>query len=126
MAGNVHTHGFPELENLGGITNSSFSGAILVANGDGTASWQSPEAIGGSMWDKFQINFVDKQSGYSYLGKQEPEADAWLIIKVVTSSNPIALSYANVSNNPGYTSFDTAWAARASLTYGKVGDITLE
>jgi hypothetical protein len=126
LTGNVTTHGFPNLANLEGITNSSFAGAVLVANADGSASWVDPSSVGGSsMWGKYQLNEVDKQGSTTYLGKQEPEEDKWLVVKIVAGTTTV-FTYANESNNSGVASFTAAWASRVSLNYGAVGDITLE
>ena len=64
-------------------------------------------------------NFLDGTP--MYIGKVS--ADGRLLVLSYNSTTGV-MQYANVSNNAAYTTYATAWAARASLTYAAYGVIT--
>jgi len=51
----------------------------------------------------------------TYVGKVHPNGD-WMLQKIDTTSG-IQIRYASVKNNTAYTTYASAWAARASLEY---------
>ena len=52
--------------------------------------------------------------------------NAWLIKMVVDVEGTLVASYANELNNMTFTTIADAWAARTTLTYESISDITLE
>lgn len=48
-----------------------------------------------------------------YVGKVAP-GGKWLVQRFTAGAD---MAYANLANNPGYTTYASAWAARASLAY---------
>ena len=50
-----------------------------------------------------------------YVGKALPDG-RWLIQRFVTATGN--MDYANLSNNAAATTYASAWAGRAALTYG--------
>lgn len=64
-------------------------------------------------------NFVDGDP--LYIGKATPQG-TWLVIRFSSSTG--VMNYANVSNNPGYTTYTAAWAARLSLSYTDFQNLT--
>lgn len=82
----------------------------IVDNGDGTF------AINTAGDTVFNTMDVDTASAtVTYIGKEAADA-TWMVMKIDTSSGT-AFSYATITNNSGYTTYSTAWTARASLTY---------
>ena len=66
----------------------------------------------------FGINNVDTASAtVTYVGKSDASG-VWLVQKIDTSSG-VAIGWASVTNNAGYLTYASAWAARASLTFGR-------
>jgi len=65
--------------------------------------------------------FDDVGGGVSYLGSSS--ATAWEIAIITETGKDISKRYATVANNPTYTTFATAWAARLTLTYELTEDI---
>jgi len=57
----------------------------------------------------------------TYIGKETKDGE-WLIMKLDTSSGTV-IRYATVTNNPSYTTYSSAWAARASLNYDPYADV---
>lgn len=71
----------------------------------------------------YQVQDFDKASDpIFYICKQNNSGD-WLIIEM-DKTTELALNYANVSNNSSYTTYSTAYAARASLTYEDLDQLT--
>ena len=64
-------------------------------------------------------NFV--QSGTIYYIGKVLENGIWLVQKYDTSTG--AMLYANISNNPSYGDYDSAWADRATLNYAEFQNI---
>jgi len=60
----------------------------------------------------------------SYIGKLNNDGD-WLLVKMNETSQ-LDLTYANVSNNSSYSTYATAYAARASLTYADLDQLTFD
>ena len=56
-----------------------------------------------------------------YLTKSKNDGK-WLTVEVDATNE--TMRYANESNNPTMTSYDLAYAARESLTYEKIEDLT--
>ncbi len=64
----------------------------------------------------YQTHDLDEASSpVTYVCKMNNNSD-WLILKMDETSE-LELQYANESNNPTYTTYGTAYTARASLTY---------
>lgn len=76
------------------------------------------------MFANYKLYEYDEDGTTSYLGQIKATNGNWLITKFVDSSGDIAATYANESNNVAYTTMGTAWAARASLTYEDINDLT--
>jgi hypothetical protein len=68
--------------------------------------------------NKYATNAVDSTTTTDvvYIGKEDKEGE-WLVLKIDSTTDPVILTYATESNNSSYTTYTTAWAARASLTY---------
>ena len=66
----------------------------------------------------FGINAVDIASAtITYVGKSDASG-VWLVQKIDTTSG-VAIGWATQTNNAGYVTYTSAWAARASLTFGR-------
>ena len=76
------------------------------------------------MFTNYKLYEYDEDGATSYLGQIKATNGNWLITKFVDSSGDIAATYANESNNVAYTTMAAAWAARASLTYEDINDLT--
>lgn len=72
----------------------------------------------------YKTNDLDTAGTTQYVGQAIPNSDIWLITKIVTTVDDYTLAYANVSNNASYLTYSTAWAARASLAYSAIKDLT--
>jgi hypothetical protein len=55
-----------------------------------------------------------------YQGKSDINSN-WLVIEYDQTTGTIR--YANIGNNAAYTTYDTAWAARATLVYDEFQDM---
>ena len=75
---------------------------------------------GGAVLDAYAVNDLDGNDPL-YIGKVT-SAGKWLAQQYSTSAG--TMRYANLSNNAGYATYPTAWAARASLTYGLFETLT--
>ena len=65
---------------------------------------------------RFSTNDVEEaSSSLTYVGKEDADGQ-WALVKIDESSDT-SIQYATVSNNPTKTTYTTAWADRASLTY---------
>jgi len=58
----------------------------------------------------------------SYMGKLKKNG-VYQIIKTIDSTGDLAISYAGIKNNPTKADYAAAWAARASLVFGKITEI---
>ena len=66
----------------------------------------------------FGINDVATPSATTtYVGKSDKDG-VWLVQKIDTTSG-VSIGWASVTNNAGYLTYASAWAARASLTFGR-------
>ncbi len=68
------------------------------------------------------IEILDGATNITYFGTVTNNGK-WLI-KEFDESSGLLKSYANFSNNPSYSTYSTAWANRATLTYDNFEDIT--
>jgi len=75
---------------------------------------------GGAVLDAYAVNDLDGTDPL-YIGKVTA-AGVWLAQEYSTSAG--TMRYANLSNNAAYTTYPSAWAARASLTYGLFETLT--
>lgn len=74
------------------------------------------ENVSGKLLDSFETNDVEKVSAtFTYSGQEDKEG-VWCI-QSIDSTSGASIRYATKLNNPTYTSYSAAWAARASLTY---------
>ena len=66
----------------------------------------------------FGINDVATPSATTtYVGKSDKDG-VWLVQKIDTTSG-VSIGWASVTSNAGYLTYASAWAARASLTFGR-------
>ena len=66
----------------------------------------------------FGVNDVATPSAtVTYVGKSDKDGN-WCVQKIDTTSG-VSIGWASVTNNGGYLTYSAAWAARASLTYGR-------
>lgn len=79
---------------------------------------------GSGTFTDYKTNDLDTEGDTQYIGQAIPGSDIWMVIRVVTTGSDLTVTYANVSNNASYTMYATAWAARASLSYGIIDDLT--
>ena len=71
----------------------------------------------------FATSDIDEASAtVTYIGKMDADG-AWLIMKIDESTNPTALTYATVLNNPTLTSYALGWAGRTTATYGTYAEV---
>jgi len=63
--------------------------------------------------DNPSTNYLVAWIDWDHIWYFEPWTDLWYIRKINTDW----ITYANISNNPTYTTYATAWADKASLTY---------
>lgn len=75
-------------------------------------------------FDDYLLNDYDVNGTTTYIGKCKPNGDSWLIQKMVDTSGDLTITWANISNNGGTTTYATAWTNRASLTYNRIGTLT--
>jgi len=70
---------------------------------------------------KYNTNDIEEASStITYIGAEDKDGN-WYIKKIDTTTGCV-FSHATVKNNSGYTTYDTAWTARAGLTYQNYGD----
>jgi len=74
----------------------------------------------GSLLDPYALNDLDGTDPL-YIGKAT-SSGVWLLQNYSTSAG--TMRYANLSNNPSYASYASAWAARGTLTYGLFQTLT--
>ncbi len=65
-------------------------------------------------------NFVDGDP--LYVGKVTDSGGRWLVQRFSTSTG--VMGWANVSNNPSYTTYTSAWANRLTLTYSPFQELS--
>jgi hypothetical protein len=66
---------------------------------------------------------VDDVGSIIYIGQVKVTGE-WLVTLVTETLLDLNLVYANVSNNPGKTSFSLAWTNRATLNYTLISSLT--
>ena len=67
--------------------------------------------------DEFNTNDIEQPTAtLTYIGLENTVAD-WWVKKIDTSSN-VVFTHASELNNSSVTAYSSAWASRASLTYG--------
>lgn len=76
------------------------------------------------MFANYRVHETDEDGLTLYVGKVKATDGAYLIEKYVETSGDYAVSYANSSNNGSHSSFSSAWAARASLSYTTIDSLT--
>lgn len=70
---------------------------------------------------EYVTNDIEEASAtITYIGA-ENLAGSWYVKKIDTSSGTV-FGHASVKNNSSYSTYDSAWTARASLTYQNFGD----
>jgi hypothetical protein len=62
------------------------------------------------------VNDLEEVGAITYVGIENANAE-WTIKKLDETSG-LSIRYATVDNNGGYTTYSSAWTARASLSYG--------
>jgi len=96
----------------------------LKVNEDGSIDTNAViiDSDGNTILSAFNTNDIEEASTtITYIGS-ENQTGAWYIKKIDTTSGNV-FSHATVTNNAAYTTYDTAWAARASLVYANYGDV---
>jgi len=94
-------------------------GTINVLNWIGTTSqptvnvYPIPIMTNLAILDGYYFNDLENATPL-YQGKSDINAN-WLVIEYDQTAGTI--NYANIGNNPTYTDYNSAWAARASLVY---------
>lgn len=68
-------------------------------------------------------DYDDTGTSVSYIGYMKDDG-TWLM-KQMTDNVDINLLYANISNNATYATYTLAWAARVSLNYTELENLTL-
>lgn len=82
---------------------------------------ENPMVItGGVPVSAYALNDLDGTDPL-YIGKVRLDG-VWLVQKYSTAAG--TMRYANLSNNAGYASYASAWAARATLVYGLFQTLT--
>lgn len=66
---------------------------------------------------------LDDTSGTIYIGTLVSN-NKYLIKKLVETGPDISILYANVSNNPGSTTYASAWSSRLTLNYNFIYNLT--
>jgi hypothetical protein len=62
---------------------------------------------------------IDQGANITYIQRRNP-SKAWVIARFAVTSAITAVDYATLRSNPTQTDYKSAWAARASLTYGEL------
>lgn len=69
------------------------------------------------------ISDLEENGTVTYIGKVSRNG-IWFLQKILDTSGDLTVTYANISNNNGQTTYDLAWANRASLTYTRLHNLT--
>jgi hypothetical protein len=107
--------------NLNTTGSGGGSGGTVTAN-QGTAGsypWlvkESSAILGGYYLNTFE------NATPMYIGKSNISGN-WLIQRYNQTDG--TMRYANLSNNLGYSTYDSAWANRYSLTYAEIQSLTI-
>jgi hypothetical protein len=104
-----------------GVIAGGLTGQVLLklSNSDYDTAWQDLD-----MFANYKTQEVDDASPITYVGKKNARSGAWLIERIVDTGADSAIRYANESNNISYTTFASAWSARASLVYAEINTLT--
>lgn len=78
----------------------------------------------GGVFDDYKSNDLDESGSTIYVGQSKPDSESWLIQRMVDTSGDLDMQYANISNNPGSTTYAHAWTNRLTLTYENIGELT--
>lgn len=122
VAGTVDVNNFP--------TTQPISGSVSVSNLPATqpVSAASLPLPTGAATDAvllaltFQLlDYAVASATVAYLGKERSSDAAWLVVKVDTTTGA-HLIYAGHKNNTSVNNYASAWAARATLTYGLLSE----
>lgn len=70
----------------------------------------------------FYFQNLDDEGSTIYVGKSTTGGE-WRIEKTVETGVDLLTTFASETNNVSYTTYDTAWAARTTLTYGDITSI---
>jgi hypothetical protein len=110
----MHVGSVPESVKLTGDNGQPISGSNpLPTTGGGSGGGSAP-------LDPYALNDLDGTDPL-YIGKVKT-GSVWLVQNYSAASG--TMRYANLSNNPLYASYASAWAARATLTYGLFQTLT--
>ena len=67
--------------------------------------------------NEFNTNDIEQPTNtLTYIGLENSVADWW--VKKIDTSSDVVFTHASELNNSSVTAYSTAWASRASLTYG--------
>ena len=107
-----------ELLNIEKLNGKYF---LKVIHGDSEGNIISPEHPTPIQDIKYNTNDIEEASStVTYIGMEDKNGN-WSIKQINTITGAV-FSYATVLNNVSYTTYDSAWTARASLTYENYGD----
>jgi hypothetical protein len=67
------------------------------------------------------VNDLAEVGDITYIGIENANAE-W-ILKRIDESSGFAIRYATIANNGGYSTYSSAWTARASLNYGLYSEL---
>ena len=97
--------------------------SVKIRNAQGFIDSENPLHISRGSIADYTLQDVDQPSStLDYLGKEKNDG-TWLVVEIDSSSGN-SFRYANESNNNSYTTYTTAYAARASLTYDLLEELT--
>lgn len=83
----------------------------------------NPQFVASNVKDKYVVHELDEDGTITYIGKITTTG-TWFIDKLVEVDPDLSLTYANLSNNLTFSTFDLAWAARTSLAYTSIDNLT--
>lgn len=104
-----------------GVAVSGQGGPQLTISGAGARGEAGPagpagEDMPGSQAAPFSVNASEDGATYLYVGLTNEDAE-WYVRRVAQDGS--TLLHATLLNNPLVLTYDAAWAARATLTYGR-------
>lgn len=80
---------------------------------------------GGSVLKTYLFHDLDEDISTTYVG-YEDETGRWLVKKIIDTNGVLDMTYANVSNNVSYTTYQNSWDNRVSLVYEDISNLTFE
>jgi hypothetical protein len=78
---------------------------------------------GENMFGNYKTQKTDDNGTTLYVGQVKSSGE-YLLSKTIDTSGDLEITYANLSNNLTFTTFDLAWTDRATLTYALISELT--